>query len=289
MSNENSDKRKQIRAYFFPLKKSDAISQNILACFLWVIGLPLLIAWGFGLVVWLAATGRKGLGYYGKQLEKWGLKESDLTKLPSSKQIDQWLDEDLEAVIDLALNKLGLVREEVNKIRPPMVIYGPLLWSTIGIPDDEIVVAKDSNKTLRFSCYQLVVVCLTESRISVYSANFNFLRNVFVSERVVEFLYQDIVSVSTEEIATNYTLPDGQVMRRAQIFRLAVPGGDNFEVVVSSPEIRYLLGGEPKLTNHVQSVNAIRELWRSKKKLATCGNISRGNWIGFILVYRQSL
>jgi len=266
MSNENSDKRKQIRAYFFPLKKSDAISQNILACFLWVIGLPLLIAWGFGLVVWLAATGRKGLGYYGKQLEKWGLKESDLTKLPSSKQIDQWLDEDLEAVIDLALNKLGLVREEVNKIRPPMVIYGPLLWSTIGIPDDEIVVAKDSNKTLRFSCYQLVVVCLTESRISVYSANFNFLRNVFVSERVVEFLYQDIVSVSTEEIATNYTLPDGQVMRRAQIFRLAVPGGDNIEVVVSSPEIRDLLGGEPKLTNHDQSVNAIREMWRSKKK-----------------------
>lgn len=195
-------------------------------------------------------------------LEKWGITEEDIANTPHVSQIDTWLAEDMKNVITKALDRLGLVREEL--IKEPMLIYGPLFWSTYGIPDEEIVNVKIDDGTLRFSCYQLVVVCLSAERIATYSASFNFLRNVFVNEKTIEFLYRDIVSVSTEEKSTNYNLPDGKTLRRAQVFRLVVPG-DNIEVVINSLEIKELLGGEAILSDHDKSVRVIREMLREKK------------------------
>ena len=54
-------------------------------------------------------------------------------------------------------------------------------------------------------------------------------------------------------------------MRRAQIFRLTVPSGNNIQVVVGSPEIKDLFDGKLKENNHEESVKAIREMLRSKK------------------------
>ena len=193
--------------------------------------------------------------------KKWDLTEDDLALEPSVAQIDAWLKEDLDLAVQRALDRLGLVRDEL--VREPLVIYGPLFWTTDGIPDDELVAVKLVD-TLRFSCYQLVVVCLSAERIATYSANFNFLRYVFLNEKTVEYLYRDIVSVSTEEKSTNYSLPNGKTLRRTQVFRLVVPG-DSIEVVINSPEIKDLLGGTPQLSDHEKSVRVIREMLRTKK------------------------
>lgn len=279
MPNDNTTRRKQIRAYFFPLDKPDDGWKNLLigggVAFLLglffssvstVLGVllilgGLLVAWSGASAWWNEYT--PAMNKWSKLLSDWGLTESDLKTSPSGQQIDQWLQEDLNSVIDLALKKLGLIADEL--IREPMIIYGPLFWTTYGIPDNEVVYVKDKSGTLRFSCYQTVVVCLSEARIATYSANLNFLRYAFVGEKAIEFLYQDIVSVSTEEISTNYTLPNGKTLRRAQVFRLAVASRDNIEVVVNSPEIRDLLHGQPKLSSHDESVRVIREMLRTKK------------------------
>jgi hypothetical protein len=212
------------------------------------------------------AQNRKEIETYNNNLKAWGLTEDELFEknMPSLDEIWLWLMEDLDKTKKLALNKLGL-DEETDLVQEPIIIYGPLFWTTPGINNHELVSVKDAEGKIYFSAYQLVIVCLSEERIATYSANFNFLRSAFFGEKTVEYLYQDIVSVSTEEKSTNYNLPGGKTLRRAQIFRLAVPSGDNVEVVTSSPEIIDLLGGEPRLTNHDQSVRAIREMLRSKK------------------------
>jgi len=86
-----------------------------------------------------------------------------------------------------------------------------------------------------------------------------------LNERCTEFLYRDIVSIATEEKSTNYSLPNGKTLRRAQIFRVSVSNGDNIEVVINSPEIKALLGGESRLSDHEKSVRVIREMLRTKK------------------------
>lgn len=295
MTDNSSDsyKRQQIRAFFFPIsappQPNDLYNITCLMLFFGMIGgiiialveedivLGIALFFGFfavtGGLFWLdenvfhigennekiAEKKRKR----DKLLEEWGLVEEDISnRFSSVSQIDTWLKEDMQRVVNQALNKLGLTRGEL--VRDPMPIYGPLFWSTDGIPNDEIVSVKVSDGTLRFSCYQFVVVCLSSEGIATYSANFNFLRNDFVYEKIIEFLYRDIVSVSTEEKSTNYDLPNGKTMRRAQVFRVVVPG-DNIEVVIGSPEIRDLLGGDPVLSNHEQNIRVIREMLRDKK------------------------
>lgn len=202
------------------------------------------------------------LNDYLHMAKRWNISEEDLALEVSTAEIDKWLQEDMKAVVIRALDKLGLTQGEL--VRNPLVIYGPLFWSTYGIPDDDLVTVKLTDGSLRFSCYQLVVVCLSAERIATYTADFNFLRNVFVNEKCIEFLYRDIISISTQEISTNYNLPNGKTMTRAQTFRVAVSNGDDIEVVINSPEIRDLLGGEAQLTDHDQSVRVIREMLRTK-------------------------
>lgn len=289
----DDEKRLKIRAFFFPLSLPVEPTTNWWS---WVMGVMIIGAIGaiiigfttenyllcgamffglaplFGALDWLDKNifmiTEKDEKYAKKKedwdnlLTKWNLTEELVTQ-PKKAPINTWLNEDMKAATERALHKLGLTEQEL--VRDPMIIYGPLFWSTYGIPDDELVTVKLTDGSILFSCYQLVVVCLSAERIATYSANFNFLRNVFLNEKSVEYLYRDIVSVSTEEKSTNYNLPNGKTMRRAQIFRLAVPSGDNIEVVINSPEIRDLLGGEPKLSNHDQSVRVIREMLRTKK------------------------
>jgi len=200
---------------------------------------------------------------YAEAMSKWGITESDLANKPTGLEINRWLQDDLNGVFPLALSKLGLTREEL--LRDPLLIYGPLFWRTPGVPEADIVGIKDSDGIVRFSCYRVVVICLSDTRVNSYTANYNFLRNTFLGESTVEYVYRDIVSVSTEERASNYDLPDGKVLRHAQFFRLAVASGDNIEVAITSPEIRDLFGGDPAPTNHDQTVRVIREMLREKK------------------------
>jgi hypothetical protein len=209
----------------------------------------------------------ESLKEYSSRLREWGLTESDMETVPSGQQIDTWLQEDLENIIEYALTqKLGLTYAELEKTRDPLVIYGPLYWTTPGIPDKELVYVKEKpSNILRFSCYRVVIVFLTRDWVATYSCNFNFLRNARLGEKTVEYLYRDIVSVSTEEVSTNYTLPDGKKLQRAKIFRLSVANGERIEVATNSPQLKDMLGGTLNLGDQDKSVRVIREMIRSKK------------------------
>jgi len=226
------------------------------------VGLGILIGVWFQYSVAVARLKQLQSGY-AEQLSRVGLTEVQIKNKPIDLQVDQWLQEELKAVFPLALSKLGLEREEL--LREPLLIYGPLFWRTPGVPEADIVGIKGNDGIVRFSCYSVVVICLSDTRVNSYKANFNFIRNTFLGESTVEYVYRDIVSVSTEDRASNYDLPDGQILRHAQFFRLAVASGDSIEVALNSPEIRDLFGGDPAPTNHERTVQVIREMLREKK------------------------
>jgi hypothetical protein len=212
---------------------------------------------------------------YGNLLRKWKLSEEELQSLPQSTQVDKWLEEDLDKILERSLTKLGLSREDLlaqenlsellpTKSQNPMMIYGPLLTKSTIIPAHENVFVIRDNR-IRFSCYEVMVVALTQSRIATYTCHFNFMRNAIVQESAKEFLYRDVVSVSTEELMDNYKFETGQSLSIRRQFKLAVASGDNILVSVASPEIQEKLGAEPLLSNHDESVRAIREMLRTKK------------------------
>jgi hypothetical protein len=259
-------KEKLLARYFFPLKKPEEPG-----CGTYLISM-------FSSESEAART----LKIYDKQhmefvdlLRKWKLSQEELSAIPPSEQVDIWLEEDLSNILDRSLIKLGLSREDLlasenlsellpTKAMNPMMIYGPLLTSKTIIPAEEnVFVVRDGQ--IRFSCYEVMVVALTQSRIATYTCHYNFMRNSIVQESAKEFLYRDVVSVSTEEIMDNYKFITGQSLSVRRQFKLAVASGDNILVSVASPEIQEKLGAEPLLSNHDESVRAIREMLRSKK------------------------
>ena len=208
-------------------------------------------------------------------LEKWEMAEGDLFGLPTSKQVDEWLQENLDHIRDRGLEKLGLGLDDIllpeefsdlisTKAENPMQIYGPLLTVSTVIPNYENVFVRRDG-LIRFSCHEVMIVALTKSRIATYTCHFNGIHEAIVQESAKEFLYHDVVSVATEEEMSNYTFSTGEKLSIRRQFKLAVASGDNIVVSVASPEIREKLGAAPKLSDHDESVRAIREMMRAKR------------------------
>jgi len=51
---------------------------------------------------------------------------------PSDEEMDRWLEDDLNQFVKRTYDRLGL--QEHNQRRKPLVIRGPILWSTVGVP-----------------------------------------------------------------------------------------------------------------------------------------------------------
>lgn len=208
-----------------------------------------------------------------KLLNDWHLIEYDIAKIPAGSQIDKWLTEDIARIAnEVGLESLGIVGEQIRLDNDKGInpFYGPLLESVYGIPDfqrKKFNFDIDAQK-LRFPCYQVVVLYLSDERIAVFATDFNFLYNTFHNTRTYEYMYHDIVSISTEDKFVNYDVPLIAVhgpmgsatikmpldpnarapvaadpnatipIRVAKIFRLSVPSGDSMSVVIEIPEIR---------------------------------------------------
>jgi len=182
---------------------------------------------------------------------------------PSDQTIDSWLLEDLVGLKSRSIQRLNLDESEFN--RDPLVITGPILWETVGAPKDEVAYKKGKDGLVRFSINGVTIIHLGEHKLSSYQCDYNLIRGVPLNERDDEYFYNDVVAVATREVATNYTLPNNQVMKQAQSFALSVSSGEQIKVVVTSGEIEKLTGGQIVSTGVDDSIKAIRAILREKK------------------------
>lgn len=236
-SDSDNDKRKRIRNYF--RKK----------WWLWLVAGILLIRFGgigFILIIgWLA----------------WFF--LFLKDVPSDRTIDAWLIDDIKELEERSLKRLNIDRTQLR--RDPIIIRGPILWKTPGVPDKDIRWKKGKDKYIRFSINSITIIHLTEYKLSSYQCVYNFMRAVPLNERDDEFYYRDVVAVSTRDESTNYTLPNGILMKHAQIFKLSVSSGDSIQAIVNSSDLLNYTGGTMPDTGLDDAVKALRKVLSETK------------------------
>ena len=181
---------------------------------------------------------------------------------PSDEQMDQWLEDDLNHIVKRTYDRLGL--QERNQRRKPLLIRGPILWSTVGIPNKDLLWKKGKDDIVRFAVYRVTVIHLDDLLLAAYACDFNFLKNVSLNEETDEYHYRNIASVSTHEISTSYKLPNGKSLVHAQAFRLSVVSGENIQVTIGSAKLAELTGGTIPTTEAETAVQVIRTILRDK-------------------------
>lgn len=240
-------KRKQIRQYFDYGKKKPKIPYYLIG-----IGL-LLLAFKATVLGILLIVGGGVWVYFMYQYSG-----------PSDQQIDQWFQEDISRLVDKSIDKLGLEGEDIPG--EPVIVFGPIFWQTNGIPSEDLLWRKGKDGIARFSVYRVTIIQLPKHHLSSYSCNFNLLKNAALNETMHEFHYKDVVSVSTREESTNYTLPSGMKLVSAQEFRISVSSGEHISVIVGSEKLKQITNAEIPTTSVEKAIQTIRTLLREKKQ-----------------------
>jgi hypothetical protein len=187
-------------------------------------------------------------------------------KRPSDDQMDMWLAQDLKQIAERSINKLGLVGIRLMKQGEPVMFTGPILWTTMGIPNQDLLWKKGKDDVVRFAVYRVTVIQLAEHLLGLYACDFNFLKNVPLNESTDEYHYNDIASVATREISTSYKLPSGKSLVHAQAFLLSIVSGDKVEVTIGAEKLQQLTGGTILTTDAESAIQVIRSMLREKKR-----------------------
>lgn len=186
---------------------------------------------------------------------------SEAEPKPSDQQMDNWLEQDKQRIVSEALNKLGLVPEQVLNITDPLFVIGPLSSAKFKLGNDNIV---------RFSAYQLVVIYLTNYHLGAYSCTLDFVDGRTGSEQTQEFHYNDVVSVSTLNSNSQFTIMtvEGEVLPIAsqQQFSLSVASSESIKVTVAFPQVESLFKqGKLLPTGSEKAISTLRTMLREKK------------------------
>jgi hypothetical protein len=186
---------------------------------------------------------------------------------PADKEVDAWLDEDLSKVRDESFAKLGLDKEEdgAKKVRAPIPLAGPIFWAVPGVPNEEIKWRKGRDKIVRFSVNRFTILHFLKTGIAGYACDFNSFRRVALNDSTHEFHYPDIVSVTTQEESSSYTLQNGLKMVHEQEFRISVASGESISYVIGSKELKELTDGQIPTTEAERAILVIRKLLRERK------------------------
>ncbi|MEV5504398.1 hypothetical protein AB0M50_54240 [Nonomuraea fuscirosea] len=164
--------------------------------------------------------------------------------LPSEEQISRWLKHDVNVIVDRALTRLGIVKEELHntgrRITDPLVIVGPA-----NPPKTKLVRHHRVGDGYIASRYTVFVVCMADQKLGAYRTALNSITGVREpEEQTSEYRYRDIVSVNvntvrldlppgakrTEDAEPTYAFVDAQEKDTvAERFTLIVPG-DRFTV-----------------------------------------------------------
>lgn len=250
----NSQKRRnQLKHYFYALrlKKPGIVLAASLFCYYSINSRQLP---GLSNLAFVIAAISLGLIIY--QLVRYNT-------APTDEMVDSWLQEDIEKLVQQSYQKLGI--EQGENMPPPLVIVSPVYWQVRGIDVKDLGLRKGKDKVLRFSIYQVTIFHLDEYILASYICHYNFLRSTPLHEMTHEYHYKDVVSVSTQEVSSNYHLPDGQKLVHVQEFRLSVASGESIQVIITPYQIAKMEKAELPPTGAEKAVSVIRNMLRAKK------------------------
>lgn len=228
-----------------------------------IIGLPLLAAWGLGLI--LIGAGIWGLVSYSQR--------------PTDEQMDAWIQEDLKNLQARALAKTGLDASEL--VGGPVMVYGPRFWNIGGA---EVGIKKGKDGIVRFMPLGVTVINFTQNQLVAYQCALDLTTGNPLSESTDEYFYRDVVSVSTQSKTLTWdramlsarALSEGPLsallttgklqFNAAETFVLTTSGGTSIEVVLRDPQFIESAGGGSIPTEMAEkAVQTVRKMLREKK------------------------
>ncbi len=249
------EKRAQLKKYFKPFPKW--------AVWLIVIGAPLVLAKGIGLVL-------IGIGAWA--IFAWSQK-------PTDQQVDLWIEEDLKGLNSKALAKSGTDQSEL--VGETVQVTGPRFWNVGGA---EVSFKKGKDNFLRFTPIGVSVINFTASQLVVYQCALDLGTGNPLNEGTDEYFYRDVVSVSTQ--SKTKTLHKGDLpakgltgalknaldsagtlqLNDAETFVLTTSGGTSVEVVLRDRRlIDKMGGGDIPTTTADKAIQSVRKMLRERK------------------------
>ena len=185
-----------------------------------------------------------------------------LRRTPSDQAVDEWFNEDIARIAEGSLDKLGLMADQVKRT---LTLNGPVLWPTNGVPNGDLRWRKGKDRELRFAVNRVIVIQLTDQLLSVYSCDFNSLKDRILNEETEEYYYRDIVSVSTAELSSDHKLAGGKSAAQARAFHISVVSGESLDVIITLPTLSKRTGGTIPTSDAENAVRMIRTMLRDKK------------------------
>ena len=124
-------------------------------------------------------------------------RKRDIMPRPSTEQMTQWLQEDLEALKEKSLEKARLDVSET--IAESVILKGPIWWKPRGtnIEEEDIQRGKTDAEEYLYSHWNLMILHIAENSAAVYECLYAWSSDGLYSESTSEYFYEDIVRVST--------------------------------------------------------------------------------------------
>lgn len=198
---------------------------------------------------------------------------------PSDRQMDRWIEEDLNRVAETALTRLGLDESQLLNPEDPVIVTGPRFWDTAGA-DIGVRLGKDGE--IRFTPMGVTVINFGHDQLVAYQCALDLMTGNPLSESTDEYFYQDVVAVSTQSDSVSFDeamltrqarrflkgmIENGKLqLKAAETFVLTTSGGTSLRVVLDDPQLAEMAGGGriPK-TRAEKAIGKVRTMLRAKK------------------------
>lgn len=175
---------------------------------------------------------------------------------PSDEQMDQWMENDINNIIEESLKRLDLEHEDYRS--KPFLIGGPELDNQ-KIPT-QLRVGRDGK--VRYSHLNILIVFLTEHNIATYQCTHNLINGQTLTDKTREFPYKEITNLEIEKINKDISIVNGrrELANGVQQFALYTTGGNLIRVAYSFVESELIkIGSE-------DTIRAIRRKLEEYKK-----------------------
>jgi hypothetical protein len=210
---------------------------------------------GLGIVLFLAgivSISSKKSNY------KWELERSE--PKATDQEMDEWLELDKKRIMEMAVEKVGIIPELTPNVDNPLVTYGPQSSSRTAIGKD---------RKIRFSKYDFTIIFLSTYHMGAFICDLDFTTGDTLFEETHEYYYDDVVSVSTTTNRTPFILTDREGVEYKLAYRtefvLSVSSGEKVTVTAGLPHIKFFEKGEFQISGVEQAIYQIRASLREKK------------------------
>jgi hypothetical protein len=151
-------------------------------------------------------------------------KDYDLAEpKPSDEQMDKWMNNDVEKIVDEALRRLDLEHEDYRS--KPLLIGGP-------VSQGETIYARGRDGKTRYSHFNILVVFLTDYHVAAYQSINSMEYGQILTDNTQEFPYKEITNLGTQTVKQEIKLVNDSLSAESGFmeFTLATSGANIIRV-----------------------------------------------------------